>query len=98
MDDMTTQSQAIITVQHDCAGGWHQFSSDQVPGFYMIAAQDDLETAFGDIPVMLQHLIEADEGRKVTIELVETYSEYVEKLPEDFRPRVHHYTIEKLAA
>lgn len=98
MNDMTSQNQAIISVQHTCADGWHQFTSEQVPGFYLIAEQDDLETAFGDIPVMLEHLIGADEGRKVTIKLEQTYSEYVEQLPDHFLPRVHHYSIEKLAA
>ena len=41
----------IITVLHECADGWHTFTSPEVPGFYMIVEESDLQGAYEDIPL-----------------------------------------------
>jgi hypothetical protein len=93
-----TGNAMIIDVRHECANGWHEFTSPQVPGLYIVAEQDDLEAAYEDVPVVLALLIEADTGRKVTVKREPSYEEYVDALPESYRPSIRHYSVEKLAA
>jgi len=88
----------IITVQHTCANGWHEFICPQVPGFYLISEETDLETAYSEVPEGIAEIVSSDEGFPVTVKLQETYSEYLARLPEGFRPSMRHYSIEKQAA
>lgn len=88
----------ILDVHHHCADGWHEFTSPQIPGFFLTAEQDDLEVAFDDVPVMIGALIEADHGVQVSVKLEQSYDEYVAGLPEGYKPSIRHYSVEKLAA
>lgn len=87
----------IIDVRHECVNGWHEFTSPQVPGLYIVAEQNDLEAAYADIPEVLALIIEADTGKKVTIKREPSYEEYLAGLPYEFRPNIY-YSIEKMAA
>jgi hypothetical protein len=88
----------IVDVQHECAEGWHKFTSPQVPGFYLLAEQGDLEEVYDEIPQAIAALIFADFGIDVRLTAHKRYSDYLEELPEDYRPDLSHYVIEKLAA
>ena len=89
---------SYITVNHRCENGWHEFDSPQVPGLFMIVEQNDLEAAYADIPKAIEMLIRADTGQEVRVRQEETYSEYLERLPESHLPSQRYYSIEKLAA
>ena len=88
----------IIEVKHDVSNGWHEFTSPQVPGLYIVAEMDDLEAAYEDVPVVIAQLIYADFGLKVTIERKPSYSEYLDGLVDAYKPSIRHYSVEKLAA
>lgn len=87
----------IINVVHECEDSFHEFLSPQIPGFYLVVEQDDLEAAFNDIPAVLSELIHADTGERVVVTQEKSYSEYLDSLPDSFKPRICNYTI-KLAA
>lgn len=96
-----TASQAelkIIDVYHECDGEWHEFTSPQVPGLYVLAELNDLEAAYNDVPLAIKRIIEADTGQNVIVKVQQTYDQYEKKLPNHARPQVRHYSIEKLAA
>lgn len=95
---MTTEVTMIVEVQHECVDGYHEFSSRQVPGLYLVAEQNDLEAAFDDIPAVISALIRSDFGGEVAVEPTETYSEYADRLPDEMRSKVHHYSIARKAA
>ncbi len=88
----------IIEVKHEVSNGWHEFTSPQVPGLYIVAEMDDLEAAYEDVPMVIAQLIEADFGLKVVVEREPSYSEYLDGLPEAFKPSIRHYSVEKIAA
>jgi hypothetical protein len=88
----------IVTVIHDFEDGWHKFTSLELPGFYMIVPQDDLEAAYEDIPRAIEELIFADIGNRVVVRSQKTYSEYLDSLPESHHPTPSHYSIERRAA
>jgi hypothetical protein len=69
-----------------------------VPGFNLVGEQDALEDIYTEIPQVIAALAEADFGHRVLVRLEKTHSEYVENLPESFKPGVSHYSIERLAA
>lgn len=92
-----TGSSMIIDVRHECVNGWHEFTSPQIPGLYIVAEQNDLEAAYEDIPIVIAQLIEADTGKKVSIKREPSYEEYLEGLPWSFRPSMF-YSVEKIAA
>jgi hypothetical protein len=87
----------IIDVHHSCIEGWHEFTSLQVPGLYVIAEQDGLGSAYNDVPLAIKHIIEADTGEEVVITARQSYDEYAMTLPDHFLPSVY-YTVEKVAA
>jgi hypothetical protein len=87
----------IIDVSHSCIDGWHEFTSRQVPGLYLIAEHDGLESAYNDLPLAIKHIVEADTGVEVVIEAHQTYDEYAETLPDHYFPSVY-YSIERVAA
>lgn len=89
---------AIIDVVHQCSNGWHKFSSPHIPGFYMVAEQNDLEEVYSEIPSAIAALIAADFGMDVKLRVQTSYSAYLEELPEEYRPSVSHYVIEELMA
>jgi hypothetical protein len=98
MDAVTDGHQLkIITVQHACANGWHEFTCPQIPGFYLLSEESDLESAYEQVPDALSEIIESDEGIRVTVTNEDSYSEYVAKLPEEMRPSFRHYSVKSAA-
>lgn len=93
---MTTDG--IINVLHECDDGFHEFTSPQIPGFYLVVPQDDLETAFADVPRVIEELIHGDYDVRVTVKQEQTYSEYVDGLPDTHKPVIRNYYVERLAA
>jgi hypothetical protein len=87
----------IVDVRHSCSDGWHKFTSVQVPGLYLVAEQNHLEEAYGEIPILIESIIRADFGTPVTVEIVQTYSDYLEKLPPEYHPEFIHYSVKKAA-
>jgi hypothetical protein len=96
--DMNDPTAMILDVKHTCIDGWHEFTADKVPGFFIIAEQDDLESAYHDIPLVLAALIEADFGVKVSVHQAEPYAQYEESLPLPLKPSSSYYSVEKIAA
>jgi hypothetical protein len=96
MDVMT----GIIDVDHDCQDGWHEFTSPQVPGLYVVyEAKDikDLETAYYDISTVIEALIYADYAVPVKVRPEKTFEQYHAGLPDTHRAR-RHYFVERVAA
>lgn len=93
-----TSVAAIIDVIHELNGSWHKFTSPQVPGFYLVAEQNDLERAYDDIPRSIEALILHDRQERVSVRPEKTYSEYLASLPETHKPAIRHYSVEKIAA
>jgi len=87
----------IIDVMHECADGWHTFTSPQVPGLFLTAEMAQLEEIYAEIPTAIAALAKADFGKDVKAELVKSYSDYAAGLPETHQP-VTHYEIRDLAA
>ena len=88
----------IITVLHECADGWHTFTSPEVPGFYMIVEESDLQGAYEDIPHAIEALIFADSGKRVNVRPQKTYDEYLATLPLSQAAITRHYSVELQAA
>jgi hypothetical protein len=88
----------IINVVHECADGFHEFVSQQIPGLYIAVEQHDLKAAFDDIPHVIEELIFADYGIKVAVKHQQEYSEYLKTLPESHQPKIYNYRIELLKA
>jgi hypothetical protein len=57
----------IITVLHKCENGWHEFTSPQIPGLFMVVEQTDLAAAWRDLPRAIEKLIFVDTGDRVTV-------------------------------
>lgn len=87
----------IIDVIHECADGWHTFTSPQVPGLFLTAERNDLEEIYAEIPKAIEALTKADFGKSIRAKLVDSYTEYAATLPESYQP-VSHYEICDLAA
>lgn len=87
----------VITVEHEARDGWHQFTCLQVPGLFLLATDADLEQAYTELPAAIADIIEADEGVEMVVELENSYSQYLAKLPETMRPAVRHYSIKRAA-
>lgn len=96
MDDM--KDGQVISVAHAATNGWHEFTCPQVPGFHLIAEDGDLEAAYAEVPGAIAEIIEADEGVPTIVELENSYSEYLAKLPPNMLPTIRHYTIRQKAA
>jgi hypothetical protein len=96
--EMTTPGDIgmIIEVRHDCADGWHTFTSDQVPGLFLAGERADLEELYEEIPQVIAALAKCDFGRDVEVTPAQTYSDYAASLPDTHLP-VKHYTIRDLA-
>jgi hypothetical protein len=92
------EASMIIDVSHKCSDGWHEFTSPQIPGLFLSAPQDDLVLVFEEIPVVIAELIKADTGMPVSVKAEQSYDEYVAGLPEEYRPSIRHYSVEKMAA
>ncbi len=88
----------MITVMHAHEDGWHEFTSPQIPGLYMIVESHDLGGAYEDLPRAIEELIFFDTGRRVVVKPEKTFSEYLITLPASHRPVVRHYSVEQLAA
>jgi hypothetical protein len=88
----------VITVEHVAKDGWHEFTCVQVPGFYLVAADADLERAYAEVPEAIAEIIESDEGIPMVVELENSYSEYLAKIPETMQPStIRHYSIKRAA-
>jgi hypothetical protein len=98
LSEAAMANHGIINVLHECADGFHEFTSPQIPGFYIVVGQDDLEAAFEDVPNVIRALIHADYGIRVSVTLEQSYSDYLDKLPESHKPTISNYYVEKLAA
>lgn len=97
MDAVRNGHPMIVTVQHACANGWHEFTCPQVPGFAVLSEESNLESAYQQVPEAMAEIVEGDEGFPVTVTLEHTYSQYVENLPAGMRPAERHYSIKKVA-
>jgi hypothetical protein len=84
----------IISVAHESKDGWHKFTSPEMPGLYIVAAPDNLEAAYEDIPRAIEELIFADTGRRVTVQLEKDRT----GLASHPRPRIQRYFVEFFAA
>jgi hypothetical protein len=93
MDAMTGGQ--VITVEHVVKNGWHEFTCPQVPGFHLISEDADLERAYAEVPDAIAEIIESDEGTPMIVELENSYSEYLAKIPDAMRPSFRHYSIKK---
>lgn len=91
-------SEGHITVEHVACNGWHEFTCLQVPGFHLISDDTDLEKAYSEVPEAIADIIESDGGEPVTVELENSYSEYLAKIPDAMRPTLRHYSVKKAAA
>jgi hypothetical protein len=87
----------VITVEHVARNGWHEFTCPQVPGFHLISDDVDLERAYSEVPDAIAEIIESDEGTPMLVELENTYSEYLAKIPAAMHPSVRHYSIKRAA-
>ena len=87
----------VITVQHTALNGWHEFTCQQVPGFHLISDDTDLERAYAEVPEAIAEIIESDEGTPMLVELENSYSEYLAKIPDAMRPSFRHYSIKRAA-
>ena len=87
----------VITVEHVAKDGWHEFTCQQVPGFHLISEDADLERAYAEVPEAIGDIIEADEGTPMIVELENSYSEYLAKIPPAMRPSFRHYSIKRAA-
>jgi hypothetical protein len=96
MDSMREHSQ-VITVQHDCKDGWHAFTCPEVPGFHLVSTDSDLEAAYAQVPEAIAEIIEADTGFPTAVELENSYSEYLVKVPDEMRPAIRHYSVKRIA-
>jgi hypothetical protein len=91
MDAMTQGS--VISVAHVCKDGWHTFTCLEVPGFHLVSTEADLETAYAQVPEAIAEIIESDTGVPTEVELENSYSEYLAKLPDGMLPAVRHYSV-----
>jgi len=87
----------IIEVRHECAEGWHTFTSDQIPGLFLAGEQQDLEELYEEIPILIECLTRHDFGHQVEVTPAQTYLDYAASLPASHQP-VKHYTIRTLPA
>ena len=87
----------VITVQHIAKDGWHEFTCSQVPGFFLVSSDEDLERAYMEVPDAIADIIESDEGASMVVELENSYSQYLAKIPEAMRPSFRHYSIKRAA-
>ena len=90
--------ESIISVKHECADGWHTFTSPQVPGLYLVGRDDDLEGIYQAIPDAIARLALADFGVKVVVRQEKTFSSCVEGLPNKNRAEIAHYSVVPRAA
>jgi hypothetical protein len=95
MERMTQGS--VITVEHVCKDGWHTFTCVEVPGFHLISSEADLADAYTQVPEAIAEIIESDTGASTEVELENSYTEYLAKLPDGMRPSVRHYSIKRIA-
>jgi hypothetical protein len=93
VDGMT----GIIDVDHQCEDGWHEFTSPQVPGLYVVIEAKDLKAAYYDISTVIEALIYADYATPVKVRPQKTFEQYHAGLPETHKGR-HHYFVERIAA
>ncbi len=87
----------VITVEHVCREGWHTFTCYEVPGFHLVSTDQDLETAYTQVPDAIAEIIQADTGFATEVELENSYSEYLNKIPDGMRPAVRHYSVKRAA-
>ena len=97
MKDNQSEIAPIIDVIHEFAGGWHTFTSPQIPGLYIVTSKENLEDAYTDIPVAIEMLIEADTGKAVEVLMRPEYQEYRATLPAHMCPDVRHYEVRQAA-
>ena len=91
-----TQGQ-VISVTHVCKDGWHTFTCLEVPGFHLVSTEADLEAAYAQVPEAIAEIIESDTGVPTDVELENSYSEYLAKLPDGMQPAVRHYSVKRAA-
>jgi hypothetical protein len=90
-----TQGQ-VISVAHARKDGWHTFTCLEVPGFLLISSEADLEAAYAEVPEAIAEIIESDTGVPTDVELENSYSEYLAKLPDGMQP-MRHYSVKRAA-
>jgi hypothetical protein len=95
MENMT-QGQ-VISVAHVCRDGWHTFTCPEVPGFHLVSTEADLEAAYAQVPEAIAEIIESDTGVPTEVELENSYSEYLAKLPDGMQPPLRHYSVKRAA-
>jgi hypothetical protein len=96
MMNAMTQGQ-VITVKHLCKDGWHTFTCAEVPGFHLVSTEADLEVAYAQVPEAIAEIIQSDTGVPTDVELENSYSEYLAKIPDTMRPPVRYYSVKSAA-
>jgi hypothetical protein len=57
----------FVFVNDASDGGWHKFTSPQVPGFYIVAPDDSVDSAYADIPRAIELLYLHNRQQKVEV-------------------------------
>jgi hypothetical protein len=57
----------LVFVDDASVGGWHKFTSSQVPGFYIVAPDGDVDSAYADIPRAIELLYLRNRQQKVQV-------------------------------
>jgi hypothetical protein len=86
-----------IDIVYESVRGWHQFTSPQMRGLYVIAEPKDLKAGLGDVPGAIEELL-AISGKKVTVRPDSKYPPSVEGLREGRQRFIGRYEIREAHA
>ena len=56
---------ATVTIRDNASAGWHEFTSPDIPGFYMVAPEEKVTAAYEDIPRAIELLYQAQKKKAV---------------------------------
>lgn len=90
--------ESIVSVIHECADGWHTFTSKQVPGLFLVGQDADLQEVYEAIPNVIAALARADFGQDVSVTPEKSFSSYVDSLPAAHPASERHYSVRPVAA
>jgi len=60
---------AIIEILDHREEGWHKLTSPDLPGFFIVAPDDKIESAYADIPQAIELLYLNNKQQKVSVSL-----------------------------
>lgn len=78
---MPNQKIANLSVEYKNVDGWHVFSSDELPGLYV--ASQDAETAYNDVAVAIEKLIELNIGVSCKAIALQPVSDFLRSYEDD---------------